>query len=103
MVGAEVGCPLEPEARRLGQNLTLEGHRGQNLVESRLPVGRDHDAAAVRQVVGIPHLAPLKGRKFWNMGVGQDTGQGLAVVVGQGCGALIHGAHYKRRIGKGEG
>ena len=71
MVRADVCSLLEPVSRRLVKNLTLVGHRGQHVIEGALTVGRDHDAPAVRQVIGISHLAALEIRKRGVFSVGQ--------------------------------
>ena len=67
----------------------LERDGPEDLVEGRLPVRGDHDASAIRQVVGIPNLAALKVRQLGKMGIGQDAGQGLAVFVVEGHGAAV--------------
>ena len=72
VVGADVGGGVEPEPRRLGQDLPLVGDHRQDGIEGRQPVaGDDHDPS-VPQVVGVAHLAPVVIGQLGKLGVGQD-------------------------------
>src|SRR3546814_2481631 len=64
MIRADVRRLVEPVARRLRQDLPLEWQGGQVDVEGAQPVGGDDDAAAVGQVVILPHLAPIMAGQF---------------------------------------
>jgi hypothetical protein len=80
MVGADIGCAVEPEPRQLRQHLTLERDRGQDAVKGREPVGRDQDAACGvlpvgGQVIAVAHLAEIGVRQFGDAGMVQHAGQ----------------------------
>jgi hypothetical protein len=58
-------------AGRPGQHFALVRDCGQDLVERRLPVCRDQEAPAARQLVGVPHLVAVEARQFTEFRVRQ--------------------------------
>ena len=73
VVRTDLARRIEPEPGDLGQHLPLERDCGNDPVEGAQPVGRDDDAAPVRQVVIVTNLTPVMVWKFRDRGVRQDV------------------------------
>ena len=86
VVGTDVARFLEPELGRRRQHMTLVWHRCQYMVKRGLAVGRDHHAAAVRQIVAFADLAALVTGQFAEFGVRQHVLQAPLVEF-----AVCHG------------
>ena len=100
VVGANILGFLEPEHGRLVQDLSLERHCRQHVIEGRLAVGGDHDPPAVRQVVGFTDLAALVAGKFRKVRPGQAVGEETLVLrVGCGHGVVTDGPGVGEREG----